>query len=211
MNHIIIDFEMNRIPRRHASECKGLKNEIIEIGAVRLNDNLKIMNRFDMYVMPQYNKRITPVVTDITGITMKTLQGADTFDIALKKFCDWIGEEPTKFYSWSNTDKYQLFGEAELKLKNHSEVTKKFRRWIDLQRIFSRLMGVSHPISLINALGMTKEFFHGMEHSAVDDAENTAYLLMLMKDKERFEKMKTSSVTYNLSTTSTFSLGDVFR
>ncbi len=213
MNYIVVDFEMNRIPKRHSSICKGLKNEIIEIGAVRLNENLEITDRFDIYVMPQFNQRISPIITDITGITMKTLEkeNADVFNIAIKKFIEWIGDEPVKFYSWSNTDKIQLFAESKLKLENYDEVLKHFRRWIDLQKIFSRLMHLSHPISLVNALGMTKEFFHGMEHSACDDAENTAYLLMLMKDRERLEKMKTSSVTYNLSTTSTFSLGDVFR
>lgn len=213
MNYVVVDFEMNRIPKRHANVCKGLKNEIIEIGAVRLNENLEITDRFDIYVMPQFNRRITPIVTDITGITMKTLEdvNADIFSNAINKFVEWIGNEPVKFYSWSDTDRLQLFAEADLKLENKDEVLNHFRRWIDLQKIFTRLMKLSHPISLVNALGMTKEFFHGMEHSAGDDAENTAYLLMLMKDKERFEKLKTSSVTYNLSTTSTFSLGDVFR
>ncbi len=213
MNYVVVDFEMNRIPKRHANVCKGLKNEIIEIGAVRLNENLEITDRFDIYVMPQFNRRITPIVTDITGITMKTLKdaNADIFKDAINKFIEWIGDEPVKFYSWSDTDRLQLFAESELKLENKDKVLNHFRRWIDLQKIFTRLMKLSHPISLVNALGMTKEFFHGMEHSAADDAENTAYLLMLIKDKERFEKLKTSSVTYNLSTTSTFSLGDVFR
>lgn len=202
---------MNRIPKRYNDKCKGLKNEIIEIGAVRLNDDLKIQERFDIYVMPEYNTRITPIVTEITGITMETLENACNFSEAVYKFSEWIGDEKSKIYSWSDTDRIQLFSEANLKLKNTDEILNKFRRWLDLQKIFTRLMGLSKPISLVNALGMTKEFFHGMEHSAVDDAENTAYLLMLMKDKCRFERLKTSSVTYNLSTTSTFSLGDVIH
>lgn len=211
MNHIVIDFEMNRVPKKFMPKNSGLKNEIIEIGAVRLNDDLHITDRFDAYVMPEYNSRITPVVTDITGITMKTLENAETFSKVITNFCEWIGDEPSKMYSWSDTDRLQLFTETKVKFEENSEILSKFRRWLDLQKIFTRIMGLSKPISLINALGMTKEFFHGIEHSAVDDAENTAYILMLLKDKERFEKMKTSSVTYNLSTTSTFSLGDVMR
>ncbi len=211
MNHIVIDFEMNRVPRKSIPKNSNLKNEIIEIGAVRLDNDLHITDRFDAYVMPEYNSRITPVVTDITGITMKTLENAETFKEVIVKFCEWIGNEPSKMYSWSDTDRIQLFAEAEVKFEKKPEIFSVFRRWLDLQKIFTRVMGLSKPISLINALGMTKEFFHGIEHSAVDDAENTAYLLMLLKDKERLQKMKTSSVTYNRSTTSTFSLGDVMR
>jgi inhibitor of KinA sporulation pathway (predicted exonuclease) len=202
---------MNRVPRKSIPKNSNLKNEIIEIGAVRLDNDLHITDRFDAYVMPEYNSRITPVVTDITGITMKTLENAETFKEVIVKFCEWIGNEPSKMYSWSDTDRIQLFAEAEVKFEKKPEIFSVFRRWLDLQKIFTRVMGLSKPISLINALGMTKEFFHGIEHSAVDDAENTAYLLMLLKDKERLQKMKTSSVTYNRSTTSTFSLGDVMR
>ena len=205
---------MNRVPKKAVPPNSNLKNEIIEIGAVRLDDSLKITDRFDAYVMPEYNKRITPVVTEITGITMNTLADADVFADIMPDFCEWIGDEPSKIYSWSDTDKIQLFSETYVKFEAEEKqnyILKHFRRWLDLQKIFTRVMGLSKPISLVNALGMTKEFFHGMEHSAVDDAENTAYLLMLLRDKERMEKLKQSSVTYNCSTTSTFSLGDVFR
>jgi len=214
LNYIVIDFEMNRVPKKAIPPNSNLKNEIIEIGAVRLDDNLKITDRFDAYVMPEYNKRITPVVTEITGITMDTLADADVFTDIMPDFCEWIGDEPSKIYSWSDTDKIQLFSETYVKFEAEEKqnyILKHFRRWLDLQKIFTRVMGLSKPISLVNALGMTKEFFHGMEHSAVDDAENTAYLLMLLRDRERMEKLKRSSVTYNCSTTSTFSLGDMLR
>ena len=190
MNHIVIDFEMNRIPKKLSSQYGRLKNEIIEIGAVRLNDEMNIQNRFDIYVMPQYNSRITPVVSDITGITMELLQEekAVFFEEAMEQFLEWIGDEPSKFYSWSDTDRTQLFSECEQKLKNSFDVLNHFRRWLDLQKIFSRLMGSSNPISLVNALSMTRKFFQGMEHSAVDEAENTAHVVMLIKDKENFEE-----------------------
>ena len=59
---------------------------------------------------------------------------------------------------------------------------------MDFQRIYTRLMGLSrrNPLSLTNALGASEGSFSGSQHSAVADAENSASLLALVKDKEAF-------------------------
>ena len=54
MKHIVIDLEMNKIAR--SSEARKIcKSEIIEIGAVMLDENLQEIGNFRTYVKPEYN------------------------------------------------------------------------------------------------------------------------------------------------------------
>ena len=57
MKHIVIDLEMNKIAR--SSEARKIcKSEIIEIGAVMLDENLQEIGNFRTYVKPEYNDKI---------------------------------------------------------------------------------------------------------------------------------------------------------
>ena len=61
---------------------------------------------------------------------------------------------------------------------------------MDFQRVYTLLLGLSRrsPLSLKNALGASDTDFSGSQHSAVADAENSASLLTLVKDKEAFQE-----------------------
>ena len=67
-SYIILDLEMCRTPKGTKRGDLFLKNELIQIGAVLLNDNFEEVDTFMTYVSPQYS-RITPVIQKLTGIT----------------------------------------------------------------------------------------------------------------------------------------------
>lgn len=68
MKHIVIDLEMNKIAR--SSEARKIcKSEIIEIGAVMLDENLQEIGNFRTYVKPEYNDKIAAEIRNLTGIT----------------------------------------------------------------------------------------------------------------------------------------------
>ena len=54
-NHskIILDLEFN--PVRVPEIREKMRSEIIEIGAVKLDDSLREISAFDEYIKPQYN------------------------------------------------------------------------------------------------------------------------------------------------------------
>ena len=56
MRYIIVDFEMNKLDKqyKYKEERKICYQEIIEIGAVMLNDRYQEISRFRTYVKPQY-------------------------------------------------------------------------------------------------------------------------------------------------------------
>lgn len=190
MQHIFLDFEMNQVSRKKNPDVPApLLHEIVEIGAVKLDSDYRQVGKYSAYVRPQ-RFPVGPSCTRITGITDETVADARFLPEALEDFLGWIGDEPTRIYAWSDSDKNQLFQECRLKGLWPDKPPKPFRRWIDFQRIYTRLLGLSkrNRISLKNAIGGIEVNFEGSQHSAADDAENSAVLLSLLHDKEAFEE-----------------------
>ena len=190
MQHIFLDFEMNPIPRENREARAVVLSEIIQIGAVKLDSNYQLTDRFSLNVRPELNQ-IMPHITNLTGIRQEDVNDAPLLKEAIDIFACWIEEGAEKegrkirIYAWSNSDWRQFSGECRLK---GLEIPSCFNRWMDFQRVYTRLMGLSRssPLSLTNALGASEETFSGSQHSAVADAENSASLLTLVKDKEAF-------------------------
>lgn len=190
MQHIFLDFEMNPIPKENREARFVVISEIIQIGAVKLNDDYRMVDRFSLNVRPEYSP-VMPHITALTGIKQQDVENAPLLKDAIELFAKWImdgsenGDGKVRIYAWSNSDWKQFSGECRLK---QLEIPRCFNRWMDFQRIYTRLMGLSrrNPLSLTNALGASDGSFSGSQHSAVADAENSASLLTLVKDKEAF-------------------------
>ena len=58
MNYIVMDLEWNQCPTGKEHEVKGLPFEIIEIGAVKLNERCEVTGRFDQFVKPVIYKEL---------------------------------------------------------------------------------------------------------------------------------------------------------
>ena len=75
-------------------ETTGLKvatEAITEIGAV-LMKNGEIIDTFQTFVDPE--RRLTPEIIGLTGITDEMLRGAPKLDSALRAFLDFVGDRP---------------------------------------------------------------------------------------------------------------------
>lgn len=189
MKHIFLDFEMNPIPRKNKEAREVVQSEIIEIGAVKLDENYQQIDRYSCYVRPELND-VTRNITLLTGITNNDVKNAPLLKDALEQFLDWIGDDSVRVYSWSDSDKKQLLSECKLKGLYTDKMAKPFRRWMDFQKIYTRLVGLSRRsgLSLKNAMGTVDQDFSGAEHRAVDDAENSASLLTLVENPEAFQE-----------------------
>ena len=206
---IVLDLEFNPVfdPEIKPEIC----NEIIEIGAVKLDSSLNICDRFDIYIKPVHNE-ITPIITSITGITNETVSSSPSFEEAMSSFSEWAGDSP-RFYTWSDTDRNVLLPEMKFKLDENDPLFDKFSGyWVDLQRLFGKIMGLRKSMGLSNALGVMEIEFSGTEHGALADAENTALVLKILRDKPTIKKLKArTTVTFNKSTSSGgFAVGNLF-
>ena len=191
MKHIVVDLEMNNI-RRRSEARKICTNEIIEIGASMLDENLWEIGKFQIYVKPEYNDVIVPKISKLTGITNEMVANAPTFSVAFKQFTDWCLniKDDVMIYAWSNTDHSQVMKEIQLKQYKLSEEEHKLMEhgWTDFQNEFDIHLGFERQISLKLALDIAGIDFNGRQHDALDDARNTAKLLRVFKDEELFDQ-----------------------
>ena len=189
MFHIVIDLEMNPVKKSFKDVRKNMSEEIIEFGAVKLDENFKQVGEFQVYVRPEYGE-ITKHITQLTGITNEIVSDKKTFSSEFKNFLDWIGTWDMTFYSWSNSDIKQLRHECAFKMPEFD--FKNFEsHWKDLQKAFDDKIGLHSSLALKHAVGAMNRDFEGTQHTALADAANTAAILALMQDEEKFlEVMK---------------------
>lgn len=185
MQHIMIDLEMNKIEKQWRGKNK-LSSELIEIGAVRMDEHYEVIDTYQSYVKPEFGA-MDAVIIELTGITDDKVKDAPGFVDAMDDFSEWIGPEETRFYSWSMSDIRQFQHEALFKSYPGDIIQRMESHWTDFQEEFRRLLGLHHRIKLSYAVSAADYEFKGAQHTALADAVNTAEILRLSKDPERFQ------------------------
>jgi inhibitor of KinA sporulation pathway (predicted exonuclease) len=188
MNHVMIDLEMNKIPRQENERGDHLSSELIEIGAVKMDKDYKIIDKYQTYVDPDFGP-IDPIIHDLTGITDDMVKGAPKYDQAMTDFIKWVGGDKTAYYSWSMSDIRQFEHESAFKRVHESDVKKMAALWHDFQAEFSLLIGTSKSVKLSDAVASADYTFQGDQHTALADAMNTAEIFILSKHKKEFERV----------------------
>ncbi len=175
MNYIVLDLEWNQ-PFDMRSMVKRpvmLHGEIIQIGAVKLDENYHILDTFKIMVSPKYYTKMHKKVSKLTGITTEELQYGFPFPIAFKHFRKWCGEK-FAFLTWGPDDIEMLRDNMML-----YEIT---LDWIphtyNLQVIFDdQIAKEKRQISLSDAMERIGE--PALEaHDALNDAKNTVCICL---------------------------------
>ena len=208
--HIVLDLEMNPVSELCCCTCNGLKTETIEIGAIKIDANTnRIVDEFSCVVRPQFNHRIEPQITRLTGISTSEVKTANTFCTALSNFVNWIGQDAAQIYSWSPSDYSQLKKECFAK---HIEFPVALLDWIDFQAEYPKYLGYSHNrcFSLkdaANLIGTT--IVPSRAHRALYDAQVTAKLVLFALTEEyKHYTSRIHDVMDRTHNTMTYSIGD---
>lgn len=186
MKHVVVDLEMNPVSQEFREVRRKLNEEVIEIGAVRLDENFQQEAEFQCYVKPEYGP-IKKHITSLTGITQAMVADKKTYAACFQDFVDWVGKEETKIYSWSMSDIKQLRSECRYKLPDF-DIEWLNERWVDLQQEFDDRLGLHNSLALKHALGAMDHKFEGTQHTALADAINTSAILTLMQDDAKFKE-----------------------
>ncbi|MGI6027799.1 MAG: exonuclease domain-containing protein [Candidatus Heteroscillospira sp.] len=174
MPYIVLDLEWNQAMSSKASVFNKLpirlRGEIIQIGAVKLTEDFKPAEEFQMDIRPVYFRRIHYKVKKLTGFDKERLAGGVKFKHAIEEFLKWCGPDCT-FLTWGFDDKNIM----EQNLIVHDLDIDWMGSWINLQVIYNlQVDGDRNQKSLATAM----EHF-GIEqtrvaHDALGDAYNTA-------------------------------------
>ena len=113
MNYIVLDLEFNQsFPFKNGRKVEPNPEcpfEIIQIGAVKLNERFEQVDSFDAMVKPQIYPRLHPFVEKITGIRGEMLADKPDFKSAYDGFLKFIGNEPAILCTWGGDDIKSLF------------------------------------------------------------------------------------------------------
>ena len=181
--YVIVDLEMCRVPKGLKREQFRLSREMIEIGAVLLDESYEIVDSFKSYVAPEYGE-LDSFIQKFTGITQANLKNAISAKEALDLFVNWLPEDAI-LVSWSDNDERQVRKEIELKNLEIPGIEKYLENWEDCQITFSEKMDSPKIYNLQEALNITGIDYNENIHNALTDAQNTALLFAKMQKEEK--------------------------
>lgn len=187
MRYVVVDLEMNPLADEFEEERKICCKEIIEIGAVIMDESFLILGEFKTLVKPRYNDEICRRYESLTGISTQMVSDAPQFAVAYEMFVSWCesyGEE-YEVYTWSENDYHQIMAEMALKKYDNPEMKKPLENWFDFQKEYTNKLGLEQIMSLEKALDYAGVEFVGRMHDALCDAKNTAELFAIVRNEER--------------------------
>lgn len=101
MYYVIMDLEWNN---SYNKLKKCFVNEILEIGAVMVNEELEVIDTFSVIIRSQLIKKLSGRVKNLTHITNEDMSSGVSFQKAIADFSKWISSRSCVFLSWGNSD-----------------------------------------------------------------------------------------------------------
>lgn len=188
MHYVIFDMEWDSA---YHKLHKRFVNQILQIGAVKLDEKFNIVDIFDVTIKSSISRRVSRRFTELTGITKEMMLDGIALEDAVRKYNQWLGED-TVTITWSNSDLYTI---AENEKYFLDGLKFKIDKYLDLQVFIQgelKILGheLKSQISLGSAaelLGITTDNYD--LHTAKDDSLLCAALLKKHYNEAAFEKL----------------------
>ena len=186
MHYIVMDLEWNNT---YAKRIKGFINEVIEVGAVMLDENFNYVGEFSRMVRSQIGKKLRGNVKRLTHITNDEVRNGEPFTKVMSDFKNWIGDRENVILTWGDGDIRVLI--ENFRYLNGLQVLPFLTNYLDIQHYFQ----VKKEISKAKQIGLfaaaelvdiDPELF--AHHRALDDSMVTAECLKKVFDKKDFFK-----------------------
>lgn len=182
MNYIVFDLEWNQAIVNE-KRIEKLPFEIIEIGAFKLDVNLKKIGEYHRVIKPKYYKKLHYHVSKVVSISKDELNNGCDFEDVAEDFLEFCGEEFV-FCVWGSLDVYNL--RSNLSFYNIDYDFGEPVKYLDLQKLYSfckyeRLKRVSLKEAVKELNIAENGFFHR--------AQKDAYYTMLVMKALPFDKL----------------------
>ena len=174
--YVCIDLEMTEFSAGQRGRVPGANGEVIQFGAVMLDENYNMIGKFSSYVKPDYSS-VTAAIEKLTGITNRALENADGFMTVFDKFCYWRGDGDITTFCWSKADYNQLWAELQVKGRHRMDLSFALKNFVDLQELFGKLVRTKTLVGLEAAVKLLQMEYEGQIHTAYSDSYNTARIL----------------------------------
>ena len=163
MNYLVIDLEMCKVPKNYRGKNYKYASEIIQVGAVLLDEEYKEIGTLCQYVHPEFGI-LDYFITNLTGIEKGQIKNAPKLKDALIHMADWLGEREYKVFALMKPE-----------------------RWVDYQEIFGKKYNFEQAVGLQEALMLCDIEPDGRMHDGLDDAWNTARLIEKLEKNPNYK------------------------
>ena len=177
MNYIVLDLEatcwLGKPPN-------GI-NEVIEIGAVKINEYGDVLGFFSKLIKPKINPKLSGFCKKLTGIKQAQLNVADEYVKVIEEFKEFIGFDEDEFalFSWGDNDKSYLMSNCKLHNMDY--------HWLDsfhdMHKIYLKFKGKQNKSGLKHVVETEGFEFEGAQHSAYVDAYNLGKIFIKYLDE----------------------------
>lgn len=187
MHYIIMDLEWNN---SYNKKLKSFFNEILEIGAVMVDEDLEVVDTFSVLIKSQLSSKLSGRVRNLTHISNEDMYGGISFSKAISDFSKWIGDRDCVFMSWGNGDIRVMLD--NLKFFCDIDTIPFIPHYTDLQKYCQQKLGLSNAQQI--GLSAAAQLFdidvsEYSTHRALDDS--LLSLRCLKKSYNRDDLMKT--------------------
>ncbi|MBR5110974.1 MAG: exonuclease domain-containing protein [Clostridia bacterium] len=187
MQYIILDLEWNQPISYHSPAFKSvgakLLFEMIQIGAVKVNESFQVVDSFSQLIQPQHYVRLHPRISRITHITQDDLADAPDFNEAMAAFAQWCGEDYV-LLTWGCDDISVLYQNMAF-----FKCVTQLPKFYDAQSLFGEVTGNVKERKGLKAAMEQLEIVPDEDampfHNAVNDAYYTALVFSKMPDPNK--------------------------
>jgi len=175
MHYIVIDLEWNQTYHEKAVATQKelsirLRGEVIQIGAVKLDESLALCGSYRITVKPRFYKKIHRHVMRLTGIDQAQLDHGVPLAEAMDSFHRFCGDDAV-FLTWGPDDMPMLFDNLRANKLTYTFLDK----YYDMQPMFNRETdGEKRQRSLEYAMEHFGIEMNLPAHDALNDALFTA-------------------------------------
>lgn len=208
MNYIVLDLEWNQSAKGKEYSISSMPFEIIQVGAVKLNDKFQVIGEFDRLVRPQVYKKLHSICSEVTEITEEMLLSGDHFVDVAEDFLSWCGNDYI-FCTWGDCDLLEL-----QRNMNHYGMDNTFPMpffFYDVQKLYSIYFSKGkHRLSLQAAVQELNLEEKDKYHTAIFDARYTTRVMKCLEfsSVEKFYSIDTYRVPRNRKEEITVNFGD---
>lgn len=134
MNYIVFDLEWNQSNTGKEKEVKTVPFEIIEIGALKLNDSFEITDKFNRLIKPQIYHEMHHITKKLIHLHMEELKDECFFKEVAEDFLTWCGTD-YMFCTWGPLDLTEL--QRNMRFYNLPPLSDRPMKFYDVQKLFS--------------------------------------------------------------------------
>lgn len=175
-------MEWNQSSTRQEEEVATLPFEIIEIGAIKMNDARVMISEFSRLIKPSVYHEMNQITSKLIHLQMQELERGKPFAEVAEEFLEWCGEESYLFCTWGTLDLTEL--QANMKFYNMTPLSDRPIAYLDVQKLFSLAFedGKSRRTLeyAVDRMAIEKDIPF---HRAFSDAYYTARILALIAEQ----------------------------